>query len=86
MNSSTHTPNVRRRTTQPEMDVALKWASLTPAEVRVACLVAEGNTNRDVAEALLVSPHTVSTHLRAVFMKLGVHSRVQLTRIVMEMA
>jgi DNA-binding CsgD family transcriptional regulator len=84
MDSSTDASDSRRRLTPP--DVALRWASLTPAELRVACLVAEGYTNRDIASALLLSPHTVSSHLRAVFMKLGVHSRVQLTRIVVEMA
>jgi DNA-binding CsgD family transcriptional regulator len=38
----------------------------------VVRLVAEGGTNRQVAEQLFVSPHTVNTHLRNAFTKLGV--------------
>ncbi|MFF0264104.1 ATP-binding protein [Kribbella sp. NPDC004536] len=60
------------------------WESLTPMERRVALLVAEGHTNRSAAEELVVSASTVGTHLRAVFGKLGVNSRVQLTRLVLE--
>lgn len=56
------------------------WPSLTPAEVRVARLVAQGLTNRLVARELTISPHTVDTHLRHVFGKLSVRSRVELTR------
>jgi DNA-binding CsgD family transcriptional regulator len=48
----------------------------------VARLVADGLTNREVAERLFVSPHTVSGHLRHIFMKLDVNSRVDLARIV----
>src|SRR5580700_10344755 len=57
---------------------ATGWASLTEAERRVATLISEGNTNKSAASALGVSINTVSTHLRAVFAKLGVQSRVQL--------
>jgi DNA-binding CsgD family transcriptional regulator len=55
------------------------WASLTEAERRVATLISEGHTNKSTASALGVSINTVGTHLRAVFSKLGVQSRVQLT-------
>jgi DNA-binding CsgD family transcriptional regulator len=54
------------------------WASLTDAERRVATLISEGHTNKSAASALGVSINTVGTHLRAVFGKLGVQSRVQL--------
>jgi DNA-binding CsgD family transcriptional regulator len=59
------------------------WEALTDMERRVARLIAEGHTNRSAAEELVLSPSTISTHLRAVFSKLGVHSRVQLARIVL---
>jgi DNA-binding NarL/FixJ family response regulator len=52
---------------------------LTPAERRVADLVARGQTNRQVASWLFVSPKTVEAHLRSIFRKLGVSSRSQLT-------
>jgi DNA-binding CsgD family transcriptional regulator len=54
------------------------WAALTEAERRVATLISEGHTNKSAASALGVSINTVGTHLRAVFAKLGVQSRVQL--------
>ena len=57
------------------------WPGLTDAEVAVVRLVAEGLTNRVVAERLFISPHTVSMHLRHVFTKLAINSRVELTRI-----
>jgi DNA-binding CsgD family transcriptional regulator len=50
----------------------------------VAQLVAQGLTNREVAEQLFVSPHTVSTHLRRVFSKLDIKSRVELTRLAVD--
>ena len=60
------------------------WASLTATELSVASLVAEGLTNRQVAAKLYLSPHTVGFHLRQVFRKLEISSRVELTRIVVE--
>ncbi|WP_282697095.1 helix-turn-helix transcriptional regulator [Streptomyces sp. CC208A] len=59
------------------------WNALTPAELQVARLVAAGLSNRAVAEELMVSPHTVNTHVRNAFLKLDVSSRVQLTRHVL---
>jgi DNA-binding CsgD family transcriptional regulator/tetratricopeptide (TPR) repeat protein/DNA-binding transcriptional ArsR family regulator len=60
------------------------WAAMTTSELAVAQLVADGLTNREVAERLYVSPHTVNTHLRRVFAKLGVKSRVDVTRLATE--
>src|SRR6266568_3074621 len=71
---------VRRRlvAAKPETN---GWAALTTSELTVARLVAEGLTNREVAERLFVSPHTVNSHLRHVFLKLGINSRVELARV-----
>jgi DNA-binding CsgD family transcriptional regulator len=57
------------------------WAGLTDSELAVVRLVAEGLTNREVAERLYISSHTVSGHLRHAFEKLSINSRVALTRI-----
>ena len=54
------------------------WDSLTPAELNVVHLVAAGKTNREVAEELFLSRHTVDSHVRHVFAKLGLSSRVDL--------
>jgi DNA-binding CsgD family transcriptional regulator len=56
-------------------------ASLTPSERRVAGLAAEGQTNRDIAQALYVTPKTVEVHLSAAYRKLGVASRRQLPAV-----
>jgi DNA-binding CsgD family transcriptional regulator len=53
---------------------------LTPAELRVAALVAEGRTNREVAAALFLAERTVASHLSHVYAKLGVRSRTELAR------
>ena len=53
---------------------------LTAAELRVAALVAEGRTNREVAAALFVTERTVASHLSHVYAKLGVRSRTELAR------
>ena len=60
------------------------WGAMTDSELAVARLVAQGLTNREVAERLFVSPHTVSSHLRSIFVKLDVNSRLALARIAAE--
>ena len=55
------------------------WASLTAAELRVVSGVARGMTNRSIAEKLYLSRHTVDAHLKHVYLKLDIHSRVELT-------
>ena len=57
------------------------WEALTNAELNVVRLIADGLSNRAVAERLYVSPHTVNGQLRQAFAKLGINSRVELARI-----
>ena len=61
---------------------ATGWESLTEIEQMTATLVAEGLTNHQVADRMYVSAHTVAFHLKQVFRKLGIGSRVELARIV----
>src|SRR5207244_11534530 len=62
--------------------VTFGWPSLTESEAGVADLVADGLTNREVANRLFLSTHTVDAHLRHIYRKLGIHSRVELKRVV----
>ena len=69
----------RRRVRLPR---AASNTPLTPQEQRVAGLVAEGLTNKEIAARLVVSTKTVEGHLRNIFEKLGVKSRTQVARAV----
>ena len=55
-------------------------AGLSAREREIAGLVAAGRTNREVAEQLVLSPRTIEAHLRSIYGKLGVRSRVELAR------
>jgi DNA-binding CsgD family transcriptional regulator/tetratricopeptide (TPR) repeat protein len=58
--------------------------SLTPSERRVAELAAQGPTNREIAQALFVTPKTVEVHLSRVYRKLGINSLSQLAAALVE--
>jgi DNA-binding CsgD family transcriptional regulator len=57
------------------------WPSLTPTELQVVGLVAEGLTNPQVAERLFIGRATVKSHLANVFSKLGVATRAELATL-----
>jgi predicted ATPase/DNA-binding CsgD family transcriptional regulator len=58
--------------------------ALTAREGEVLRLLAEGNTNRQIAEQLVISPRTVNTHLTSLYQKMGVTSRTAATRFAIE--
>jgi len=68
------------RATGGSTDSTADLDALTPQERSVAEAVASGRTNREVAEALFLSPRTVEYHLGNVYRKLGLHGRAALAR------
>jgi DNA-binding CsgD family transcriptional regulator len=77
---------IRHRHWRTAKRPAAGWESLTDTELATARLVAQGLTNQQVASQLFISTHTVAFHLRQVFRKLDIGSRVELTRIALEHA
>lgn len=71
---------VRRSSRRPHRPVT-GWKSLTDTELEITLLVAEGLTNAQVAQRKFLSRHTVDFHLRSIFRKLEIGSRVQLSRL-----
>jgi DNA-binding CsgD family transcriptional regulator len=69
-----------RTTTRSRPRPTFGWDSLTQTEASVTELVSDGLTNREIAARMFLSAHTVGFHLRQIFRKLDVNSRVELTR------
>ncbi|WP_434098243.1 LuxR C-terminal-related transcriptional regulator [Streptomyces mirabilis] len=59
-------------------------ARLTAQQLMVARMAADGATNREIAARLLLSPRTIDHHLRGVFARLGIRSRIELVRLLGE--
>ncbi|WP_035856745.1 helix-turn-helix transcriptional regulator [Cryptosporangium arvum] len=71
-----------RATGEPVRPVETRLeGALTAQQLTIARIVAEGATNREVAAQLYLSPRTVDHHMRNIFVKLGVRSRVELVRL-----
>jgi DNA-binding CsgD family transcriptional regulator len=69
---------VRRGSREAHRDTDHGWASLTAAEIRIAALVREGLTNREIGTRLFVSPRTVQVHVSHILQKTGLRSRVEI--------
>ena len=67
-----------------EVRTMFGWDSLTECERRVADLVARGHSNKEIGDRLYMSHRTVGSHLYRIFPKLGLRSRVELARVVIE--
>jgi predicted ATPase/DNA-binding CsgD family transcriptional regulator len=77
-------PMLTSLSSPPPMKAPSYPAGLTAREVEVLRLVAQGLTNAQIAERLVVSPHTVHAHIRSIHSKLGVTSRSAATRFAFE--
>ena len=64
---------------------AAALTALTPREQEVAWLTARGHTNLQIAEALVISPETVKTHVRHVLEKFNVHSKPDLRLLLLDL-
>ena len=71
---------IRRSSREPHRDADHGWAALTATEARIAALVRDGLTNREIGTRLFVSPRTVQTHVSHILQKTGLRSRVEIAR------
>jgi DNA-binding CsgD family transcriptional regulator len=71
---------IRRGSRDAHREAASGWASLTATENRIAALVRDGLTNREIGTRLFVSPRTVQTHVSHILQKTGLRSRVEIAR------
>jgi DNA-binding CsgD family transcriptional regulator/tetratricopeptide (TPR) repeat protein len=71
---------IRRAPRVKHRRARIGWDSLTPAETKIAALVAQGMTNPQIAARLFLSPRTVATHVSHILGKLDVRSRIDIAR------
>jgi len=74
----------RRHWAQSDRGPVTGWESLTKTERAASELVAQGLNNRQIAGQMYVSVNTVAFHMRQIFRKLNIGSRVELARIVIQ--
>jgi len=72
---------IRRGSREAHRDADFGWDSLTATENRIAALVRDGLTNREIGTRLFVSPRTVQTHVSHILQKTGLRSRVEIARL-----
>jgi DNA-binding CsgD family transcriptional regulator len=75
-----HALGVSRGPREAQRDALYGWESLTATETRIAALVQDGLTNREIGTLLFVSPRTVQTHVSHILRKTGLRSRVEIAR------
>lgn len=87
MKEATHRQNLAQRaaallpaesTTAARRAASEEFGGLTPREREVAILIAQGHSNREIAQTLVISERTVTTHISNIFNKLGYTSRTQI--------
>ena len=71
---------IRRSSREAHRSADYGWSALTATETRVARLVCDGLTNREIGMRLFVSPRTVQTHVSHILQKTGLRSRVEIAR------
>ena len=71
---------LRRGPRETHRTVSTGWASLTATEVRIAALVRDGLTNREIGTRLHISPRTAQAHISHILQKTGLRSRVEIAR------
>jgi DNA-binding CsgD family transcriptional regulator len=75
---------IRRGPRSLHRRAASGWAALTPTELRIAELVAQGRSNPDIAAELYISRRTAEAHVSHILSKLGLRSRMEVMKIVAE--
>lgn len=81
MRARLRTDGIARRAQRGRVRATTGWGSLTTAELRVAELVAGRLSNPEIAERLFLSRHTVESHLKHIYRKLSLSSRLELAKL-----
>lgn len=68
-----------------DADLLKQRFGFTAAQCRVARLLARGHTNREIADALCLSPHTARNHTQSILQKIGVNSRAQVASVLLRL-